>query len=54
VQQLDLGALDEAQFEQAALQLDLMLLMVTMAAPLDNDAAVAASGLAQLYRIGQI
>ena len=53
VQQFDLGALDETQFEQATLQLDRLSLMMTMGAHLDDDAAIAASGLAQLDCIGQ-
>ena len=53
VQQFDLRALDEAQFEQATFQLDCFSLMVTMGAHLDDDAAIAASGLAQLDGIGQ-
>ena len=53
VQQFDLRALDEAQFEQAAFQLDRLSLVMTMGAHLDDDAAIAASGLAQLDGIGQ-
>ena len=53
VQQFDLGALDEAQFEQAAFQIDRLSLMVTMGAHLDDDAAIAASGLAQLDGVSQ-
>ncbi len=53
VQQFDLCAFDEAQFEQAAFQLDLPFLVMTMSAHLDDDAAIAASGLAQLDGIGQ-
>ena len=53
VQQFNLRALDEAQFEQAAFQLDRLPLMVTMCAHLDDDAAIAASGLAQLDGVSQ-
>lgn len=53
MQQLNSRAFDEAQFQQAAFQLDLSVLMMTVAAHLDDDAAIAASGLAQLDGIGQ-
>lgn len=53
VQQLDLRTLDEAQFEQTALKLDRLSLVVAMSAHLDDDAAIAASGLAQLDGVGQ-
>lgn len=54
VQQFDPRALDEAQFQKPALKLHLVGLMMTVAADFDDDAAVAASGLAQLYYVGQI
>ena len=54
VQQFDPRALDETEFQKPALQLHLVGLMVTVAADFDDDAAVAASGLAQLYYVGQI
>lgn len=54
VQQFDPRALDEAQLQQATLQFHLVGLTVTVAADFDDDAAVAASGLAQLYYVGQI
>lgn len=53
VQQLDLRAFHEAQFEQAALQFDRLALMMAMGADLNDDAAIAASGLAQLDGVGQ-
>ena len=53
VQQFDLSPLDEAQFEQAAFQLDRLSLVMTMSAHLNNDATITASGLAQLDGIGQ-
>lgn len=53
VQQFDLRALDEAQLQQAALQLHGLVLVMAMGAHLDDDAAIAASGLAQLYGVGQ-
>jgi hypothetical protein len=52
VQQLDVRALDEAQLQQAPLQLDLMILVVTMRADLNDDAAIAASGLAEFDGVG--
>ena len=53
VQQFDLRAFDKAQFQQTAFQLDRLALMVTMGAHLNDDAAIAASGLAQLDGVGQ-
>ena len=53
VQQFDPGALDEAKFQQTTLQFDLVTPMVAMGADLNDDAAVAASGLAQLDCICQ-
>ena len=52
VQHLNTGALDEAQFQQAALQFDLMVLVVAMRADLNDDAAIAASGLAEFDGVG--
>ena len=53
VQQFDTGALDETQLQQASLQFDLIVLVVAVDAHLDDDTAIAPSGLAQLYRVGQ-
>ena len=53
VQQFDLRAFDKAQLQQTAFQLDRLALMVTMGAHLNDDAAIAASGLAQLDGVGQ-
>ena len=52
MQQLDARALDEAQFQKATLQLDLVVLMVAMRADLNDDAAIAASGLAEFDGVG--
>lgn len=52
VQQLDLSAFDKAQLEQAALQFDLMVLMVAVRANLNDDAAIAATGLAEFDGVG--
>ena len=52
VQQLDARALDKAQLQQTALQLALMFLMVAVSADLNNDAAIAASGLAEFDGVG--
>ena len=52
VQQLDVRAFDEAKLQQAALQLDLMILMVTVRADLNDDAAITASGLAEFDGVG--
>lgn len=54
MQQFDVGALDEAQFKQSAFKFHRLALMMTMGAHLSDDALIAASGLAQLYGIGQI
>ena len=54
VQQFDLRALDEAQLQQAALQLHGLVLVMTMGAHLDDDAAIAASRPGSgLYGVGQ-
>lgn len=53
MQQLHLRTLDKTEFKKATLQLDFMFSVMTMAAHLDDDAAFAASGLAQLYSVGQ-
>ena len=50
---VDLRAFDKAQFQQTAFQFDRLALMVTMGAHLNDDAAIAASGLAQLDGVGQ-
>ena len=52
VQQLDVRALDKAQLQQATLQLDLKFLMVAVRADLNDDAAIAASGLAEFDGVG--
>lgn len=54
VQQLDVRALDEAQLQQTAFQLDRILLVMTMGSDLDDHSVIAASGLAQLDGLGQI
>ncbi|MNS88403.1 hypothetical protein D3C72_1223740 [compost metagenome] len=45
-------ALDKAQLQQATLQLDLVILMVAVRADLNDDAAVAATGLAEFDGVG--
>src|SRR5690606_1073828 len=52
VQQFDARALDEAQLQQAALQLGLVFLMVAVGADLHDDAAIAATGLAEFDGVG--
>ena len=52
VQQLDAGAFDKAQLQQAAFQLDLMILMMAVLADLNDDAAIAATGLAEFDGVG--
>lgn len=52
VQQFDVGAFDEAQFQQAPLQFDLVFLMAAVFADLHDDAAIAASGLAEFNGVG--
>ena len=54
VQQLDARALDKAQLQQTAFQLDLVILMVTVRADLNNDAAIAASSCCMRACLGAI
>ena len=52
VQQFDPRAFDEAQFQQPALKLQRVLVVMAVAADLDDDAAIAAPGLAESNGIG--
>lgn len=52
VQQFDLGALDEAELQQATLQFGLMLMVVALDADLNDDAAITPSGLAEFDGVG--
>ncbi|GAA0216236.1 hypothetical protein GCM10009081_33860 [Brevundimonas nasdae] len=54
MQQFDMGAFDEAQLQQAALQFDRVGLVMAMGADLDDHSAIAATGLTQLDGVGQI
>jgi len=52
VQKFDARTLDEAQFQKPALQLQCVLIVMAMVADLDDDAPVAAPGLAESDGIG--